>query len=517
MSEFLELTLRQARLHPGNLAFSNSLGEHLSYGELDRQSAALACRIKSLEPGKAPVVVYGHKQAAMLICMFACMRSGHAYVPVDTSFPDSRLGTILGQLDDPLVLCAADAPQDGLLMQLKKVIEREQLASICAERADEAAVSALQPIAGDDASYILFTSGSTGTPKGVVQRAESIDLTSRYFKSLLPQGEQLVCFNRAPFSFDLSIFDLLMALPCGHSMFSLEKNVEESLAATFEALHDARVNVWVSTPSFLSMCLTDPSFNTELLPDVRVFIMCGETLHNATARACLERFGDAKLVNMYGPTETCGAVTDVSITKQMAQGSEPLPVGAASPYSELQIVDPEQLTPLPQGERGEILILGDTAASGYYKLPEKSAEAFFARTDGAGRDARCYRTGDEGWLDAQGLLHYCGRYDFQLKLNGYRIELGDIEENLNSLDAVAACCVLPTVRNGLVSALCAHVAPAPGTTADRHLTKQLKEQLKKLLPAYMIPRTFKYHDALPVTANGKIDRKALQAGAAEGR
>ena len=104
----------------------------------------------------------------------------------------------------------------------------------------------------------------------------------------------------------------------------------------------------------------------------------------------------------------------------------------------------------------------------------------------------------------------------QLKVNGYRIELGDIEENLNSLPQVAGCCVLPVKRNGMVTSLCAHVVPAVGIAGDRHLTKALKDLLKDLLPAYMVPRTFKYHDALPVTINGKVDRKALEAEGSRG-
>lgn len=514
MSTFLDSVMAHARDHGERLAFANSRGEQLSYAELDKQSNALALYLTGVNPQRNPVALYGHKEAAMMVGMFACMKAGCAYVPIDVSFPQQRIDSILVQLDEPLVLCA-EALEDGVSLEAaNKVVTPEELAEICAKQYEESDLQKLHPIEGDDAVYLLFTSGSTGTPKGVIQRAESIDLTSKYFQTLMPEGEELVCFNRAPFSFDLSIFDFLMSLPGGHAMFALEKETEASLAQTFQVLHDADITVWVSTPSFLTMCLADPSFNPELLPKVRSFIMCGETLHNVTARTCMERFPQAVLVNMYGPSETCGAVTDVAITAEMAHAAEPLPVGSVSPYSELCIVDPETLEEVPMGEHGEILILGETAAAGYHRLPEKTEACFFDRKDSKGKLRKCYRTGDEGFVTEDGQLHYIGRYDLQLKVNGYRIELGDIEENLNALPQVAMSCVVPVVKDGINTALAAHVVAAAGVTGDRALTKELKAALKELLPAYMVPRTFTYHEKLPTNVNGKIDRKVLQAAVA---
>lgn len=514
MSTFLDGVVARAQQHPERVAFSNSRGEQLTFGQLDEQSSALAVYLAAHNPAKNPVALYGHKEAGMVVGMFACMKAGCAYVPIDVSFPQSRIDSILVQLPDPIVLCAEPLEDGTTLQEAGSVVSTAELASICAATPQPEDIAALEPIEGDDAVYILFTSGSTGTPKGVIQRAESIDLTSKYFSKLMPEGEGLVCFNRAPFSFDLSIFDFLMSLPNGHSMFALEKETEASLAATFEALRGADISVFVSTPSFLTMCLSDPSFNEELLPQCRAFIMCGETLHNATARKCAAAFPNAVLVNMYGPSETCGAVTDVAITPEMASADVPLPVGAVSPYSEIHIVDPDTLEEVPCGEHGEILILGPTAALGYHELPEKTAACFFERANHAGMVRQCYRTGDEGFLSPDGQLHYIGRYDLQLKVNGYRIELGDIEENLNALPQVAISCVVPVVKDGVNTALAAHIVCAPGIEGDRHLTKLLKEELKERLPEYMVPRTFKYHDELPSNVNGKIDRKVLQASVA---
>lgn len=512
MSEFLDKVLAQAAKTPRTAFFYNSAGQSITYGELASQSANLAAWLQEHGQAGRPVCIYGHKGPLMLVCMFAIMRAGGAYVPLDTSFPQQRVDAILSQLDEPLVLCTVEPSGQLSVVEGVSILGREALIAACANAADLAALAALKPIQGDDVQYILFTSGSTGVPKGVAQRAESIDLTSRYFSSLLPQGEGFTCFNRAPFSFDLSLFDFLLAAPNGHTMFALDEAAEKSLASAFEALGKADLDVWVSTPSFLGMCLADPSFGPELLPNLKLVLMCGETLLNHTAAQFFERFGTGvALMNMYGPTETCGAVTDVAITPAMAADPAPLPVGTASPYSEVHILDRETHDELPQGEEGEIAILGETCAAGYHRLPEKTAACFGMRTDREGNERRCYFTGDAGFMDADGMLQYRGRFDLQLKVNGYRIELGDIEENLSSLPQVASCCVVPVERNGSNTALAAHVVCAAGVEGDRHLTKVLKEELKRALPAYMVPRTFTYHEELPTNVNGKIDRKALQA------
>ncbi len=518
MSEFLDKVLSQAAKTPDAVLFANSAGQSISYGAMASQSASLAVWLDAQGQSGRPVCIYGHKDPLMLVCMFAIMRCGGAYVPLDTSFPQQRIDSIVSQLDDPYVLCTvAPLGQLSAVDGVREVLPQE-LAAACSAAADQSKLETLSPVADDDIQYILFTSGSTGTPKGVAQRAQSIDLTSRYFSSLLPQGEGFVCFNRAPFSFDLSLFDFLLAAPNGHTMFALDEHAEKSLATAFDALSKADLSVWVSTPSFLAMCLADPSFGPQLLPKLKLALMCGETLLNHTAAQFIERFGnDVALINLYGPTETCGAVTDVRITPEMAASPDPLPVGTASPYSEIHIIDRQTGEEAPCGTEGEIVILGETCAAGYHRLPDKTAVCFGMRHDHAGRERMCYLTGDAGFIDEDGMLQYRGRFDLQLKVNGYRIELGDIEENLAALPQVASCAVVPVNRNGSNTALAAHVVCAKGTVGDRHLTKALKEALKEVLPAYMVPRTFTYHDELPTNVNGKIDRKALAAAGASAR
>lgn len=499
MSEFLDAIVAQAAKSPDVPVFKNARGECLTYAGLDEQANSLAAFLYEHYATARPVALIGHKEPSMLVGMIACMKAGFPYAPLDSSLPKQRIEGILDQLENPLVIEAGKSPIDATRYEC---IMRDQLENIYAQPASALPCSA--NVSGEDAHYILFTSGSTGAPKGVVQPARSMDHTYRYFSRFIPKGDHLVFFNRAHYSFDLSIFDLAIALPFGHTLFALTEEEEESLAASFAALHEANPALWVSTPSYLDMCLVDPSFSPELLPALKTVVVCGETLHNSTAQKLLDRFPLVKLYNTYGPTETQGAVTDVLVTGELARGEEALPVGRVSPFNELWIWDTEAHSPLPAGQPGEVVIAGGTVASGYYGRSDLTKEVF-----GSIDAVSFYRTGDEGYLDEEGLLHYLGRLDLQVKVNGYRIELEEIEEALKKTDQVLFACVVPIERRGSNVALAAHVVVKEGVAEDRQTTKALKEALRETLPAYMIPRTVVYHDALPTNANGKIDRKAL--------
>lgn len=511
MSKFLRAVRAQAQAHPDRRVYATSSGQQLTYGQLWTRSDALAAFLAAENAQHSPVVLMGHKEPNMLVGMLACMKAGCPYVPVDSGLPVGRVANIISQLDEPFALqVGPDASFKGAAPL--RTVSRAELDAVCAHKAQ---VDEDCWVSGEDAQYILFTSGSTGTPKGVVCPARAIDHTYRYFEHLIPEGEGLVFFNRANFSFDLSLFDIAMALPFGHQMFAFDAADEQSMARMFQALGASGVNVWVSTPSYLELCLTDPSFSPELLPQVSTFVMCGETLPRSTAAKLLERFGGAKLYNMYGPTETQAAISDVLVTPAMAQAGQPLPVGTPSPFAQVLIQDLETHAPLPAGEEGEIVIAGQTVALGYYKRPEQTAAVFGTCAGENGAQVPFYRTGDGGYLDAQGMLHYLGRFDTQVKVNGFRIELEEIEQNLVAYPQVQQACVVPVTRRG-AAALAAHVVLKPGVQGDRALTRELKEALKVSLPAYMIPRTFTYHDALPLNVNGKIDRKALSAQGSTG-
>ena len=305
---------------------------------------------------------------------------------------------------------------------------------------------------------------------------------------------------------------MVAGLVYGDELFALEDEAEKSLAIAFESFADSGVTDWVSTPSFVEQCLADESFNADLLPNMQRMLLAGEVLRPETVRLAQRRFPGLRVFNGYGPTESTDLVTLCEIEPDMLAQDRSLPIGYAKPGSRLVVLDPATLQEVPDGEHGELFVIGDTVARGYWGRDDLTRAAFHACPDALAGGMRTYRTGDEVTRDPSGLYYYHGRYDLQIKLHGYRIELGDIESTLAALPEVHMACVLPVVRDGSISHLVALIVPS-NLEAPRgfEMTKRLKRAARETIPAYMIPRAFKYVDSFPLNPSGKADRKALAA------
>jgi D-alanine--poly(phosphoribitol) ligase subunit 1 len=251
------------------------------------------------------------------------------------------------------------------------------------------------------------------------------------------------------------------------------------------------------------MCLVEEKFADGMLPRIRRFLFCGETLAAQTAERLLERFPRAQVWNMYGPTEATVATASVRIDQSILETYPALPVGRAMTGTNIFVVNDAGVT-LPGNERGEIVIAGPNVSPGYLRRPDLTAAVFFEH---CGR--RAYRTGDQGRF-CNDLLFFEGRLDSQLKLSGYRIEVGDVEANLLALPSVRDAVVTPVIKNGAPQSLAAFVVLRSQNEASHfELTQSLRQQLAERLPVYMVPRKFVFRDALPLTANGKVDRVRL--------
>jgi D-alanine--poly(phosphoribitol) ligase subunit 1 len=319
-------------------------------------------------------------------------------------------------------------------------------------------------------------------------------------KENMENSEEAITFmNQAPFSFDLSVMDLYTSLAMGGKLVCLDKQLQSDVGALFEYLKQERINCWVSTPSFAAMCLADKSFCQDNFPDIKLFMFCGERFALETARLLAERFPNATVINTYGPTESTVAVTSVVITPEILAKEDLIPIGLPKPGTTLDIKDEE------------IIIIGDTVGHGYFNNEEKTQAAFFTIQDEKGNSYRAYKTGDKGYFK-DGTYYCSGRMDNQIKLHGYRIELGDIEANLMQCKDVEQAAVLPKYEDGVIKSLVAFVK-APNLDGQFKDVKYIKEQLKEKLPAYMIPKNIKFLDSMPITANGKLDRNKLKEGA----
>ena len=481
--------------------------EQLTYGELLEQSDSLAAFFEANAPKNKPVVVYGHKSPLMLVCFFAALKSGRCYAPIDIAYPSDRINDILKQIGKPLVVSVADTSFAGDKNLADSVIETEEVKKLSLQKLPAPDSSIW--VSDNDIFYLLFTSGSTGRPKGVQMPSCCVDAFMRYFRKFVSSNEGFVCFNRVPYTFDVSLFDIIPGLSCGATLFSLEQECETSMAKMFEAFSRSELDVWISTPSFVESCLVDKGFNRQLLPCMKRMVLCGEVLRPSVAKKIIERFPGIELFNTYGPTET-QAVSGMLVDSSVVDSFDPLPVGYMNPEIQAHILDPETLTPVPCGETGEIYLSGSTISAGYFGRPDLTENAFRVMQVAQGHETLCYKTGDKGYIDEAGRLFCLGRFDFQVKLNGFRIELGDVESNLNSLECIENSVVVPALKEGKATHLVAHVVL---TTRDIPrsfaTTQKIRAKLKETVPEYMVPRKIVFHDDFPMNTNGKVDRKAF--------
>jgi D-alanine--poly(phosphoribitol) ligase subunit 1 len=464
-------------------AAHRSGGRTLTYGELLARSDSLAGWLQEGFGGnRAPIAVRGHKEPEMLIAFLGAVKSGRPYVPIDLAIPEQRAERI------------QQTAGASILLTPERV----------AELTSEARPAPSRRVFGEDPFYILFTSGSTGEPKGVVITHNNLTAFVNWMlgeQPFLENGETFL--NQAPFSFDLSVMDLYLSLVTGGTLFSVTKDDVANLKKLYEAFGQSQLTSWVSTPSFAQMCLIEKSFNQQMIPTLRRFLFCGETLAPETAVQLIERFPDAEVWNTYGPTEATVATTSMRVDKAVIEKWSPLPVGYEMPGTRVMILD-ENRQPLPSGERGEIVIAGPNVSPGYLGREDLNARAFYL-ADGY----QAYRTGDWG-REREGLIFFEGRMDSQVKVNGYRIELGDLEANLRALPEIADAVVLPVEKGGRVESLAAFVVLAGEKVgSDFEIAARLRNKLAERLPAYMAPRKFHFVDAFPMTANGKADRRKL--------
>ncbi|WP_424555142.1 D-alanine--poly(phosphoribitol) ligase subunit DltA [Streptococcus agalactiae] len=483
------------------------LGEVHTYGQLKKDSDSLAAYIDSLGlVGKSPVLVFGGQEYEMLATFVALTKSGHAYIPVDQHSALDRIQAIMTVAQPSLIISIGDFP---LEVDNIPILEVSQVSAIFEEKTP---YEITHSVKGDDNYYIIFTSGTTGLPKGVQISHDNLLSFTNWMISddefSVPERPQMLA--QPPYSFDLSVMYWAPTLAMGGTLFALPKTVVNDFKKLFATINELPIQVWTSTPSFADMALLSNDFNSDTLPQLTHFYFDGEELTVKTAQKLRQRFPKARIVNAYGPTEATVALSAVAITDEMLETCKRLPIGYTKVDSPTYVID-EEGHKLPNGEQGEIIIAGPAVSKGYLNNPEKTAEAFF-QFEGL----PAYHTGDLGSMTDEGLLLYGGRMDFQIKFNGYRIELEDVSQNLNKSQYVKSAVAVPRYnKDHKVQNLLAYIVLKEGVRddfeRDLDLTKAIKEDLKDIMMDYMMPSKFIYREDLPLTPNGKIDIKGLMS------
>jgi amino acid adenylation domain-containing protein len=505
-----ELFERQARLNPESIALSDE-AERLSYRELNERANQLAHRLRELGVGpEVPVALCLERGIEMVVGILGVLKAGGAYLPLDPLYPRERLALILADAAAPVLLT-----QQHLLASLPPSGAR--VLSIDADWPDIALRSSEDPVSvatPEQTAYIIYTSGSTGKPKGTLVTHANV---TRLFKAADP----LFRFNADDvwtlfhsYAFDFSVWELWGALLYGGRLVVVPYWVSRTPERFYSLLCRERVTVLNQTPSAFRQLMSaeEASGHEPEALSLRVVVFGGEALEIQSLRSWFARHGDDApiMVNMYGITETTVHVT-WRVLRSTDAGKGRVGSAIGVPLDDLQVyVLDRQQELLPVGVWGELYVGGGGVARGYLNRPELTAERFIPNPFNGRMGARLYRTGDVGRYLANGELEYLGRADAQVKIRGHRIELGEIEVALHAHSGVREVVVLAKEDASGDKRLMAYVVAArdedvkPGADEWRGF-------LKERLPEYMLPAVFVALDEMPLTENGKVDRRALLA------
>ncbi|MEV6772060.1 amino acid adenylation domain-containing protein [Nocardia sp. NPDC051030] len=495
------LFAERAAMCPSRVALDFE-GETLTYAAFDERANRLAREL--ISRGAGPDTVIGlaiRRSLDLLIGMYAIVKAGAAYLPIDPDHPADRIEAILEQAHP---LCVLTAARDAL--ELPRAAPRFDIDNATLPEHSIRPVTDADrraPLRADHLAYVIFTSGSTGKPKGVGVSHAAIVNRLRWMQHAYPLVSTDVVLQKTPATFDVSVWEFFWPLQIGARLVIAAPDGHRDPGYLAKVIAEKRVTTAHFVPSMLSVFLTDTDVRG--CTGLRRVFCSGEALPAATVtefHAALGTGADApQLDNLYGPTE---AAVDVTAW-HCAPGATDVPIGAPIWNTRTYVLD-ARLQPVAPGVVGELYLAGVQLARGYLGRPGLSADRFVANPFTPG--TRMYRTGDlVRWRGGRsGVLEYLGRSDFQVKVRGLRIELGEIENALLADERVTrAVCVARRGRGGdeLVGYVVAAPGAAPLDPAD------LATGLRRILPGYMVPSLLMVLDELPLSANGKVDRKAL--------
>ncbi|MEY4544398.1 MAG: hypothetical protein RL685_593 [Pseudomonadota bacterium] len=499
---------QRAALHPERVA-AGCLGNVLTYGQLNAEANRMAHALRARGVGlDARVALLSERNLGLLQATVGVLKAGAGYVPLDPRHPPRRIAEILSQSGARVLLSVSAF--EPLLRQVQECLPAELRPELVwLDRLERAALPEHNPPVAwhpHSLAYMIFTSGSTGKPKGVV--VEQAGMLNNQLSKLpwLGLGEGDVIAQTASQCFDISVWQLLTAPLCGARVQIVPDEIAHDPQGLLQHVSETGITILECVPSLISALLETCE---ALAPGLRVLISTGEALAPELTRRWFERHPGVPLANAYGPAECSDDVAMQRIEAPLPASSDYSPIGAPTDNNRLYVLD-SRLELVPIGVVGEVFVAGVGVGRGYQSEPRRSAAAFvpnpFAREPGE----RLYRTGDLARYRADGMLECVGRTDHQVKIRGYRIELGEIEAQLRQHVAVADAVV--TVHESASGKRLLGYVAAKGVAAKdapEGLTIQLSAQLAAVLPEYMLPSHLTVLDELPVTPNGKVDRKAL--------
>ena len=472
--------------------------ERLTYADLDARADDLAARLSRL--GATPntlVAVCMERSIEMVVALYAVLKAGAAYVPVDPEYPTERIAFMLADTASPIILT-----QERLIDRVQGADAR--VIPVDATSAHGATSSPTAPSrAGlDDLAYVIYTSGSTGQPKGAMISHRAIANRIFWMQEAFGLTADDRVLQKTPYSFDVSVWEFFWPLLFGAELVIAEPGGHRDTTYLARTIQESQITTIHFVPSMLQLFLEDRE--ARACTSLRRVICSGEALPKALQERFFARL-DAELHNLYGPTE---AAVDVTAWACDPASQLPfVPIGKPVANTQMHILDTD-LEPVPVGTTGELYIGGIQVGLGYLGRPELTRERFLDDPFSDRAGARLYRTGDLARYLPDGNIEFLGRSDYQVKIRGFRVELGEVEAAIEAIDGVRQTAVIARERSSGDLELVAYVSHAEGGDLPIDL---LRRRLVECLPEYMVPTTFVPIDRFPLTSSGKVDRKQLPA------
>jgi amino acid adenylation domain-containing protein len=492
----------------------------LTYGQLEESTNRFARLLKAAGCRKGDRVCFAiPKSPAAIIAIAGILKADCIHVPIDTASPAPRVAKLLRSSDPRYILGVGASTEllEGLFAQddLRSSIRVGWMEDSAPDSRSfspsftwsDAGVYSAAPLecetTSHDPAHILFTSGSTGEPKGVViTHANVIHFVEWAIRSFgMESSDRVSC--HPPLHFDLATFDIFGAFAVGAQLHLVPPELSLLPNKLADFIRNSELTQWFSVPSVLNYMAKFDVVKSNDFPSMRRLLWCGEVFPIPALAYWMKRLPRVTFTNLYGPTESTIASSYYTVPACPADGAQSVPIGTACEGEELLVLD-HDLRTVPCGEVGELYIRGVGLSPGYWRDPAKTSAAFVPYGD----QDRIYRTGDLARLGEDGLVHFVGRVDTQIKSRGYRIELGEIEVALNSFKELKECAVVAVPTEGFeTNVICCAYVPQ----GNAHLTiAEIRQKLSALLPPYMLPARWRSFMQLPKNANGKIDRRNIQ-------
>ncbi len=496
----------------------------LTYGELEARSNQLARLLRDAGCSQGDrICLLAPKSAAAIMAILAIYKSDCIYVPLDPGSPAPRLSKMIESAEPRWILAGGQvAPLMDELFASPAVRNQTRVGSLEPQKmsgsrflsafhlGDVLQYSSATPSYRNresDAAHLLFTSGSTGTPKGVlITHANVIHFVEwavQYFG--INASDRQSCHS--PLHFDLSVFDIFGTLAAGAALYLVAPQLSLFPNRLADFIRNNQLTQWFSVPSLLTYMANMDVIRDNDFPNLKRLLWCGEVLATPTLLYWMRQLPHVTFTNLYGPTETTIASSYYTIPACPQTDTASIPIGQPCAGETLCVLDAD-LRPVALGVVGDLYIGGVGLSPGYWRNHEATRMAFIANPLSADRSERLYRTGDLASVGTDGQVYFHGRVDSQVKSRGHRVELGEIEAALDTLDSIEHCAVVAIPSSGFEghTICCAYVV-----ARDQEVTAaRLRKQLTAKIPAYMVPTEWLELPALPKNANGKVDRPLLK-------